>query len=155
MYEFRHSEGRGASDQGTEANRQVDDPARMPDIRLRSSLALWALRVVLSVVTSAAVSATALVCAWREHRRFFTDRQNPAAKFPTIWEFVTNPEAGGIVDTCLLAGAAAFPIFLWSSWGLRRERWTWIVVFAIIGLTSAFAVGTAVVIGSLHIPSGH
>jgi hypothetical protein len=73
---------------------------------------------------------------------------------PTLWQFATILDNGGMMEACLLAGAFAFAVCLIASAGWRGNR-SLAVFLAANALTALFAILTAVVISALHLPSGH
>jgi hypothetical protein len=72
----------------------------------------------------------------------------------TLNEFLIDQPAGGMTDTCALAGALAFVLTLYLSWNPHSRT-----VAIQLALCTAFAVFAAVVMSALHlpheIPEGH
>lgn len=126
-----------------------------PDLSVRRRLAP---PVLLSLATGVMVSIIAYVCAWHEFGRAFQYRYYPheegPAELPTLWEFATVLDSGGVRDTCLLAGAFAFATCLIATADWKGKRRLVAVLLANV-LTAVFAILTAVVISALHLPSGH
>lgn len=72
----------------------------------------------------------------------------------TLWQFA-EVETGGMRDSCLLAGAVAFPICLLAGLNYRGSQKSLLAILIGSAVTALFAIWTAVEISAVHIPSGH
>jgi hypothetical protein len=82
-------------------------------------------------------------------------------EYPTLWQFTTQLNTGGIRFTCILAGVLAFPLCL-----LAKAKWrpeddpSWARILLVNALTVVFAILTALVMAVHYLPaeypvSGH
>jgi general secretion pathway protein G len=79
------------------------------------------------------------------------DKENES---PTLWQFATILDSGGMREGCALAAAFAFAVCLIASHGWQSNR-SLVVILIANAVTAIFAILTAVVISALHLPSGH
>ena len=107
----------------------------------------WAQRLLLSLASAVAVSATAFVCAWLEFR---AARVFPDPFLPSLWEFAFEMDIAGVKLSCLLAGALAFPLCLLYSTQLDGKRSSLVKVLIANTLTALSAIFAAVVMAALH-----
>jgi hypothetical protein len=131
------------------------DLVNTPDLRTRRR---FAVPLLLSLATGVIVTVTAYICAWRElgrafRYRYYLDEEHPT-ELPSLWEFATVLDGGGVRDTCVLAGAFAFAACLIASADWKRKR-SLAGILVVNVLTAVFAILTAFVISALHVPSGH
>jgi hypothetical protein len=77
------------------------------------------------------------------------------AELPTLWQFTANPSTKGIRLSCILAGLIAFPLCLLQARDRPDKPRSLSQILVAHAVTAVFAIGTAVVISILHIPSGH
>jgi hypothetical protein len=77
----------------------------------------------------------------------------------TFWQFLNAPETDRMRLICIGAGILVFPIWLHGVTKVPRERVSRrddiLMDLAGHAVTAIFAIGTAVVISGLHMPSGH
>jgi uncharacterized BrkB/YihY/UPF0761 family membrane protein len=110
---------------------------------LQDELRRWAQRILLSLGSAVAVSATAFVCAWIDYR--YQDHGQP-----TLWEFTTVVAPIGTRNSCLLAGALTFPLCLLYSTGWDGTRSSLVKVLIANSVTAIFAILAAVVMAALY-----
>jgi hypothetical protein len=78
--------------------------------------------------------------------------QDPDFVKMSLWEFTTAERTIGMKFCCVLGGVFAFPIFLIQS---RPAHSRLFRVLAVHLITAIFAVGVAVLMSLLHLPTGH
>jgi hypothetical protein len=77
----------------------------------------------------------------------------------TLWQFLEEPETDRMKFICIGAGVVTCGIWLCGTSTRQEDRspWPTFIWKALVGqiVIGVFAVGTAVVISALHIPTGH
>lgn len=113
-------------------------------------------RFILSLCAAVAVCVTGYVCVWYEFSGYiaaFFPNAHPLGP-PSFWQFMTSEDSRGMRITCFLSGLLTLPICFLLSSRTTGQRSLWKAVAA-CGITALFALGTAVGMSTLHIPSGH